>query len=362
MIESIHIRDEASFGSTPEILSGLSQFNFVFGSNGTGKTTISRVIAEEAKFPSCRVVWRSGTKLETLVYNRDFIDKNFGQSSELSGIFTLGEKDRTTLEKVRSAKSELDALVGQIQQVTRTLQGDDGTSGKNGELADLQTAFEEQCWALKQKHDQKLQGAFHGVRGRKRDFKDRMLAEAKSNVAALRPLGELEREAEGIVVEMPEPAAVISMPSYVQLLAFELKPILKRKIIGKSDVDIAAMIQKLGNSDWVKEGQAFYEINDKYCPFCQQRTADSLSKNLSDYFDEAYEGDTKAIDQLLTDYRSESERLQKSLQMILADSSKFLDLEKLRAEKDRLDITIQLNLQRIERKRKESSQSIQLSL
>lgn len=360
MIESIHIKDVASFGTTPVNISGLSQINFIYGPNGTGKTTISRVIADVARFPTCSVVWRSGTKLDTLVYNRDFVDKNFGQFSELKGIFTLGEKDKTTLEKIRIAKGELDGLIGQIQQFIRTLQGDDGIGGKKGELSVLETAFEEQCWALKQKHDPKLQGAFHGERGKKRDFKERMLAEAKRNVAALKLLGELEKKAESIFGETPEPAAVISVPNYGNLLELESKPILKKKIVGKSDVDITAMIQKLGNSDWVKEGRAFYEINDNFCPFCQQRTADSLSKSLSEYFDEAYQRDTKTIEQLFTDYKAESERLQSSLQVILTDVSRFLDVEKFKSEKELLDSKMRLNLQRLEKKRKESSQSVEL--
>jgi wobble nucleotide-excising tRNase len=92
MIESITIADVATYGSTPEALDGLSQFNFVFGSNGTGKTTVSRVIADESSFPTCKVTWKRGTKLQPMVYNLDFVDKNFYQSAELKGVFTLGEK------------------------------------------------------------------------------------------------------------------------------------------------------------------------------------------------------------------------------------------------------------------------------
>lgn len=360
MIESIQIKETASFGITPEVLTGLSQINFIFGANGTGKTTISRVIADESRIPSCSVVWRGDTKMETLVYNRDFVDRNFGQSSELKGIFTLGEKDKSTLDKITAAKGELDGLVGKIQQYTRTLQGDDGNGGKKGELAVLQTGFEEQCWALKVKHDLKLLGAFQGVRGKKKDFKDRMLTESKGNVATLKPLGELETKAESLFGESPEPAAVIPVPNYDRLLALESSPILRKKVIGKSDVDIAAMIQKLGNSDWVKQGQAFYEVNERVCPFCQQPTPDSLTKSLNEYFDEVYQRDTKTIDQLLTDYRTESERLQQSIQTIVTDASKFLDVEKLKTEKNLLDTTIRNNLQWIEKKRKESSQSVEL--
>ena len=99
MIESITISSIATFGKAPELVNALSLFNFFFGSNGTGKTTLSRVIADESKFPTCSVIWKAGSKLQPLVYNQDFVERNFDQSVELKGVFTLGEKQVDTLTK-----------------------------------------------------------------------------------------------------------------------------------------------------------------------------------------------------------------------------------------------------------------------
>jgi ABC-type Mn2+/Zn2+ transport system ATPase subunit len=63
MIETISISSVATYAATPELLEGLSKFNFLFGSNGTGKTTISRVIADEVKFSTCSVTWNAGTRV-----------------------------------------------------------------------------------------------------------------------------------------------------------------------------------------------------------------------------------------------------------------------------------------------------------
>ncbi|MDP2830233.1 MAG: AAA family ATPase [Sulfuricellaceae bacterium] len=109
MIESITISGIATYGSTSEELSELSQFNFVFGSNGTGKTTVSRVIADEGMFPTCKVVWKGGTKLQPMVYNHDFVERNFNQSAELKGVFTLGEKQ---------VDKAITAMTGQIATAT----------------------------------------------------------------------------------------------------------------------------------------------------------------------------------------------------------------------------------------------------
>ena len=69
MIESILIQGAASFGNEPQRLDGLSQLNFLFGSNGAGKTTISRIIADAVTFPSCTVSWKGGTR-NRLIYRQ----------------------------------------------------------------------------------------------------------------------------------------------------------------------------------------------------------------------------------------------------------------------------------------------------
>ena len=57
MIECITIADIATYGSTPQRLEGLSLFNYFFGSNATGKTTIGRIIFDEDRFPTCVLRW-----------------------------------------------------------------------------------------------------------------------------------------------------------------------------------------------------------------------------------------------------------------------------------------------------------------
>lgn len=152
MIESIQIQNEASYGSPCETLSGLLKFNFIYGSNGSGKTTISRIIADESIFSDCRLVWRGGISLEPLVYNRDFVEKNFNPSSELKGIFTLGEKDKDNLDKIKDAKEKFNQLKGDGLKLKNTLVGEDENGGKKAELEGLELDFEEKCWRIKQKH------------------------------------------------------------------------------------------------------------------------------------------------------------------------------------------------------------------
>ena len=360
MIESITIASIATFATPAEEMKKLSQFNFLFGSNGTGKTTVSRVIADENRFPTCKVTWKAGTKLQPMVYNHDFVERNFNQSAELKGVFTLGEKQVDTLAKIATAKVDLDAIKAKIENLTQALQGVDGTGGKKGDVATLEAGLKDKCWTQKQKHDANFQGAFEGYRGSSEKFKAKVVQELAANSATLLNLDELERKAESVFGPTPSPEQVVPAVETTKLVGHETNPILKKRVIGKEDVDIAAIIKKLGNSDWVREGRAFYDANGSVCPFCQQSTTEAFAQSLNEYFDETFVTDSKAIDDLASNYATDAARLQQQIAGIIAAPFKFLDVEKLKTEKELLDSKITINNQRLAGKKKEASQVVEL--
>jgi wobble nucleotide-excising tRNase len=360
MIESLTIAKTASYPDTPEVMDGLKDLNFIFGSNGTGKTTIGRLIADPSTFPNCSVAWKGGTQLETLVYNREFVDKNFKPSEALKGVFTLGEKDIDTLNAIELKRKERDALNKKIEGWNEALQGKDGSGGKKKVLADHETAFKDKCWTQKVKHDSKFQGAFEGVRASAEKFKAKVL-EHVDNASDLLPQDDLTKKASTIFGSSPVAETVVKTVDTTDILAHEANLILKKRVIGKDDVDIAAMILKLGNSDWVKEGRAYFEQNDsKVCPFCQQTTNEAFANSLNEYFDETFIKDSKAIETLETDYNTDAERLLQQLDSIISAPSRFLDVERLKEERELLSSKLIINKQRIAAKRKESSQSVAL--
>jgi wobble nucleotide-excising tRNase len=120
------------------------------------------------------------------------------------------------------------------------------------------------------------------------------------------------------------------------------------------------MIEKLGNSDWVREGRDFFNKSETVCPFCQQNTPEAFVQSLNEYFDETFETDSKAIDDLATNYKADAERLQQAIALMLVSPTKFLDVEKLTIEKELLDSRITLNIQKLTSKKKEPSQIVEL--
>lgn len=359
MIESIEIKSVATYGNNAQLLTGLSKFNFLYGSNGSGKTTISRIIADESAHPTCSVKWSGGNKLQSMVYNRDFVANNF-QSNELKGIFTLGQHDIETLNRIKTEKESLDTIKLDIQTLKKTLQGDDGSSGKKGELAALEEGFKITCWTKKQKLDIGFSGAFEGYRGSSEKFKQKIIQEFSTNTTTVQTQDYLVKKSSTVFGESPAIEKAIASLDVENIIAHESNLILSKRIIGKDDVDISAMIKKLGSSDWVREGRTYFEFNDKTCPFCQQKTSDDFAKSLNEYFDDAFVKDTKAIETLTTNYGSDTARLQQVVLSIITDSSKFLDIEKLKIEKELLDSKITINNQKLAAKKKEPSQIVEL--
>lgn len=360
MIESIQVSNVATYGQEQQVMGGLSKFNFIFGSNGSGKTTLSRIIADSIAHPSCSISWRAGTKLQTLVYNRDFVNRNFNQGSELNGIFTLGEKNVETLEKIEITRRELEIITKKVEALTNTLSGVDEKGGKKRDLADLDEQFRTKCWAAYTKHKGKLGHAFEGFRNSKDSFRDKVVSESKANIATLQSLDMLESRADAILGTTPAAELAVATIDAASLLNAETSPILKKRVIGSGDVDIAAMITKLGNSDWVRAGRPFFAMNDSTCPFCQQKTDAAFAESLVQYFNEAFEADTHALDVVMTNYSTDASRIQNAVEAAMNSASRFLDSEKLRAEKALLDARILVNMQRLAEKKKEPSQIVEL--
>ena len=360
MIESIQIAGEASYANTPEILHSLSKINFFYGANGSGKTTISRVVANAVSFASCSVNWKGGTALKTMVYNRDFVHENFSTATGPKGIFTLGKNDIDTLTKIATAKVEHDASVTKIEKLKVGLSGEDGLGGKKGELAEAENQFKEKCWLAYTKHKQKLINAFDGFRNSKDSFRDKVIRELTSNSASLLALQDLEEKASTVFGPAPTTEPTLAKIQAKQLIDYESDPVLSKPVFGKGDVDIAAMIKKLGNSDWVREGRSFYDVNESTCPFCQQSVAASFTHSLNEYFDETFTTATATIAKLISNYSTEAERLQLAVSQVIAAQSRFIDTENLKREKELLDSKIAINIQKLASKQKEPSQIIEL--
>ena len=284
---------------------------------------------------------------------------NFGLGP-IKGVFTLGKQSVEDAEALRLAAVEVAKRAAEILRLTATLKGPDGLGGKRADLETLEQWLQEKCWAQKVKHSAKLSGAFEGYRNDKAKFKRKILEELMraASAGARATLADMEIRAETVFGTAPLTEALLASPSSENIVALESSPILSKVVVGSTDVDIAAMIEKLGASDWVKQGRLFFHKNDDDCPFCQQPAPPSLEAHLGAYFDGAFVADTDAIDALAIAYAADGKAFLNAVDAIAGLTSARLDKAELDAQRDAAAAKIAANSLLIEAKRKEPSRPV----
>lgn len=168
MISKLKIDKVATFVEPVEIIP--TEINYLYGSNGSGKTSLGKVISDISSYNDCSLDWTSN-QLEVLVYNRDFVISNFNQSNEIKGIFTLG-KDATEAQIfIAETKVKVEELKVVIEGIDKSI------LSKSKVLSDKETETIEKCWSIKLKYDSYFKPAFTGFIGSGKAFFDKCLVE-----------------------------------------------------------------------------------------------------------------------------------------------------------------------------------------
>ena len=299
MIEKIEIKKVASYNPIGIEITNLKKVNFIYGANGSGKTTISNFLhnASETKFENCSINWKNTQELKTLVYNKEFRERNFGKG-KIGGVFTLGEATTEQIATINEKVEELKIIKADGVKKRETL----NTQIQKKET--LENNFKETSWTkIYKKYETVFKEAFTGSL-QKESFKNKLLSEFSSNTKTLVTFDELTEKAKTIFGKVPQNIAPINAITFDRIIEIESDPIWKKIIVGKADVDIAKLIQKLNLNDWVNQGRNYIQ-EDNTCPFCQQETiTDDFKKQLEDYFDKTYLSDLNTIKTLKEEYNS----------------------------------------------------------
>lgn len=271
MIKKITVSKVASYKEEPVILDGLTKISFFFGSNGTGKTTLSKIIQSPESYPSCGIEWEDGTPLQTLVYNRYFKEKSLTHPNGIPGVFTLGENHSDTLRQIENLETEKTTLDTKLIRLIQVLNGSDDYNGKRKDLFELEDEFKESCWKQKTIHDISFTKVFEGVRNSKENFKAQILAKTNANTntnTSTVQLDSLQSKYREVFQEELVKENEVPLIETTAIVEIQNDPLLKRVIVGRDDIDIATLINRLKSSDWVKEGyDKYYPESGGICPF-----------------------------------------------------------------------------------------------
>lgn len=345
MISEIQIRNCASFDHIGVTVSDLKAINFIYGPNGSGKTTISNVLADRDNYPQCAITWKDNRAIKPFVYNRHFIDENFGKSKNQKGIFTLGKGEI-------EAKETIDARKSQIGQTNQGIVEDIAAIDRLNSINELnEVRFTEDCWKVYTQLKDIFKPAFRGC-AFKVTFKERCKSEV-NNSSTLLDLAVLKEKASRIYSGSTEFLPDLTLINDRTLQATETHEIWAKRIIGKEDVDIAALIKRLNNSDWVKQGLTYYSGKGDHCPFCQQKAPDHLEDQLNEYFDETYLAQIKLLHDFASAYATQTAKIVFELDELISSKSPMIDLARLEEVKRMLILKIKTNKDQIGAKIKE---------
>ena len=229
MIKSIIIKKVATYDKTGIQVNDLKKVNFIYGANGCGKTTISNFLYNltDNKFNHCSLSWQNSNSVATLVYNKEFRERNFGKG-KLGGIFTLGEATAEQIKNIEDKTEELTIIKAEEvkKKDTHTAQVDKKET--------LVNEFRETTWAKTyKKYEPTFKEAFTGTL-QKESFKNKLLQEFASNTSALDTFVNLNEKAKTIFGEIPKFITPINDIAFDRILEIENSEIWKKIIVGKA--------------------------------------------------------------------------------------------------------------------------------
>lgn len=359
MLESISIKKCASFDDDGIHINDLKKINFIYGTNGTGKTTISNFLVDQTdpKFSYCNAVWKFAQQKNCLVYNKQFRERNFGNDS-IEGIFTLGEATKDDIKVIEKKQLRLKTIEDEGIKRNETLKK------QQDKIIAEEDDFRENSWiTIYKKYDTVFNEAFQGFK-QKKLFEKKMVTEYETNSSPVLTLEKLIDKSKTIFGDIPKTIPKLQDIFFDRLIEIENDKIWKTKIIGKSDANISKIIQKLNINDWVNQGRSYLQ-EDKICPFCQQATiTEEFSKQLEEYFDETFTESINKTNELYNEYNNLRLGLINLLTVIesneKANASTNLNLDKFAANLKTISSQFVSNEELLKNKIKEPSRSIDL--
>lgn len=295
MIKSVSLSELPSFGDK-EVLDNLATINYVFGPNGSGKTSISRSLAPSLNGIDkdySHVQWTSGPQT-VKVYNRDYVNKTFTKAEE-RGVFLLGENSKETFNRIEKLQDDLqkaEEKIGSSRSAIETAQE---------ELEVKREDLRDKVWERRSDIPEVLRREMTGLNG----GRDRCLELTLDKAAEFPNRGEETFESLAPKAHVAFSKEIDEQPSILPVPVLEwdeenLREALRTPIVGSADVPLSDMIERLGISDWVREGvEHFHDPRNSatLCPFCQQTAPQHLGEQLARLFDDTYQEKRGEIEQ-----------------------------------------------------------------
>lgn len=341
MIDSILLKNIASYDQNGVEISALKKLNFFFGANGSGKSTIAKYLhslnqddlENSNHFRDCSNSGFDQANHEILVYDENFVEINFNRNPVLKGVFSLNETNEIIDREIRSKQVKIDSLKSEKERrksFKESIERD---------KASKKTALLNYCWGKRNTFSSfsKLSLEYPGSKpNHLRKLKQLLQSNPTTNPTIQEITDNYNLFFEKEIAEI-ETNVDSRLYLEIRKLELEINPLLAKVIVGNEDVDIDNLIKVLDSRSWVESGLKYLDKVEKTCPFCQKETIEeSLKQQFNQYFDETSKLEVQKIENLLEKYKEKTNAFLDNIYQIQSLhnpenilSSTYIDLKNL---------------------------------
>lgn len=298
MINSIKIKQVATYSGNNEQTINSNKINFLYGNNGTGKTTITRLIEEPSNpsFNNCNVNYDENGKCNTLVYNQDFVKINFNSETQLRGIYTFGEESEEKYKQIKLLNGKKENIASDIAKVLEEIKT------KKKEIDESRISSSNILWEkYRKKYYEKFPELFKGNVGKKEAFFDKCLE--TEYIDQVLSEEKITDEYALLFKDNQQERKIIQEFNFGQIKESISSSIFFKEILENKDVKLSKLIKDLDNSSWVEQGISFLEKSQGLCPFCQNQLGREFIKDIYKLYDREYQQDKKDFNDKMGDLK-----------------------------------------------------------
>jgi AAA15 family ATPase/GTPase len=250
MIESITIKNVASYDGAGVQIDNLKKVNFFFGFNGSGKSTIAKYLCNlgldpsirQTHFNDCSQNGYDETNHQILTFDENFTEINFNRNPTLKGVFSLNEINDVIDRQIASEETLINFYNEQKEKKGKLIKAiEDDNRQKQTSLLDF-------CWSKRAIFSAftKITLPYSGSKPNHLQELKKILQNPLINVPTIEQLSErynilYEREITEISNKINS-----KLYSEVRFIEKILESLLQEVIVGNEDVDIAELMQEIG--------------------------------------------------------------------------------------------------------------------
>jgi len=284
-IKHLGLYDNYTWGGS---LPDFKQYNVIYGWNGTGKTTLSRLLqalnnGNNPEFPLLEYSVQDdrgnshtqgvsyGTPVR--VFNSDFIDDNVNFDEQKSKAITvvLGEENKEIIEQIKADEKKLEETNRDLNIATKNKES--ATNSRNSKFTDIAKTVGQ------------------GIKGEALRTYKRPQAESEFKTLSSKELldnATLDTLSKSVAQDVLPKEAELSLtdtPDQLDAIIADVKPLLAKTV---EAVVIERLKQNPDIAAWVETGLDLYETHSsETCDFCGQHIETKRITELTAHFNEA---------------------------------------------------------------------------